>query len=871
MDLFGRFNDGPSPKTPSAVATYVGGHLAPTLEAGDLGEAPGYLSREGTIIPLVSDPELWAEVGWDAENHPLPSGKLIEGLTQGFDFYGHKLAGRGQFRAPREVVFSLPSELSVALMDLSPAHRLDVMQNLHRTWTQERDKVAVRIMKNGDRTWEKARTLSLGFVHLEDRAGEPSLHFHDYAFSVAKDMNGKWRAYESGKAANDMPKLRAKLTDMAIASCAKHGIKIDWPRGLARERDGEVHGVTVTLPGGRVIEAGSLNRTRRGDVLAAQAIRETLGVPALTPKELELVRRETGRLPIEIQGVRRKDYLVEKLNKLGLLDPEGRILPKDEVEARLPKIAEGLEYAAAKLRQVPMPGSQTNPVALVERRIQDIKAAVPGITQKVEAAQVAGRIRWTQDYQRVMDQVAEAGKLRTDGLTKQYRDLLSKLKKAGLLEGEKIDGRMEYGISAMGRLRLSGGSVVPATGPFLPPVLPLEASPVQSGSLGGFGSGWGAAEVAGPRVGAPGADYSGMAGVELPAARSEGDLSGRTPEVGGPEGHRGPDLGPGAVAEPGTLLPQAAASPDLHPGREVRADGPAADLVGAGRGLQEDGQVGPLPEVDGVRPGNHVPPSVPVLGEPVAALEGPAYGHAARRAMPVGAQHGPAGLPDAGGPDHGLPRAGQAGGRSGRGYRAEAHPRLGSHPRGSWDGSLGRDLHARPARMAVERNAGWARLADEPGCAGRDHFGGGQGLRQGGGRFGGVSLGLAGAARMVAPGQLQRGSRGSTGGHVEHVIHVAAHSAARAGAIAWDLIAAAAGAAMAAGQFAARKIAEHQWWLREKQRLEIAKIEAQKVEAQKISAAKVAEIERQQRIKLQQNAETPKQPKQDQSKYRIGR
>jgi len=870
VDLFGRFNDGPQPKTPSAVSIYVGGHLAPTLEAGDLAEAPGYLSREGTIIPLVSDPELWAEVGWDAGKHPLPSGKLIENLTQGFDYYGHKLAGRGQFRAPKEVVFSLPSELSVALMELPPSRRLEVMQDLHRTWTQERDQVAVRIMKDGDRTWEQAKTLSLGFVHLEDRAGEPSLHFHDYAFPVAKDMNGRWRAYENGKAANDMPKLRAKLTDAAIASCAKHGIKIDWPRGLAKERDGEVHGVTVTLPGGRVIEAGSLNRTRRGDVLAAQAIRETLGVPALTPKELELVRRETGKLPIEIKGVKRRDYLVKKLNGLGMLDPEGRILPVAEIEARLPKIAEGLEVAAAKLRQVPMPGSQADPVALVEQKIQDIKTAVPAITQQVEAAQVAGRIRWTQDYQRVMDQVAVAGKLRTDGLTKQDRDLLSKLKKAGLLEGEMIDGRMEYGISELGRLRLSRGEVVPATGPVLPPVLPLEAGPVQPGSLGGFGSGWGAAEAARPRVGAPGADEAGVAGVELPAVGSAGDLSGRTPEVGGPEGHRSPGLGPGAVAEPGTLLPQTAASPDIHPGREVRADGPAANLPGAGGGPQDDRQVGSLPQGDGLRSGNHLPPSVPILGEPVAALEGPAYGNAARHSLPVGAQHGPAGLPDAGGPNHSLPRSGQAGGRSGRGYRTEAHPRLGSHPRGSWDGSLGRDLHARPARMAVERNAGWARLADEPGCAGRHHFGGGQGLRQGGGRFGGVSLGLAGAARMVAPGQLQRGSRGSTGGHVEHVIHVAAHSAARAGAIAWDLMAAAAGAAMAAGQFAARKIAEHQYWLREKHRLEAAKIEAQKVEAQKIAAAKVAEIERQQRIKLEQKVEPPKQPKQDQSKYRIG-
>ena len=245
MEIFGRFHDGDSqPKTPSAVAAYVGGHLAPTLEAGDLQEAPGYLSREGTIIPLVSDPELWAEVGWDAGNHPLPSGEMIRNLTQGFDYEGNKLAGRGQFRVPKEVVFSLPSELSVALMELPATRRLKVMQALHRTWTRERNKVAVRIMKDGDRNWAAARTLSLGFIHLENRAGEPSLHFHDYTFPVAKDLAGKWRAYENGKAASDMPSLRAKLTDAVIEACAEQGIKIDWPRGLAKERCS----TTITSP-----------------------------------------------------------------------------------------------------------------------------------------------------------------------------------------------------------------------------------------------------------------------------------------------------------------------------------------------------------------------------------------------------------------------------------------------------------------------------------------------------------------------------------------------------------------------------------------------------------------------------------------------
>lgn len=851
MDLFGRFHDGDSqPKTPSAVAAYVGGHLATTREAGDLGKALGYLSREGTIIPLVSDPELWAEVGWDARNHPLPSVRLIQNLTQGFDYEGNKLAGRGQFRGPKEAVFSLPAELSVALMELPAIQRLKVMKDLHRTFTRERDRVAVRVMKNGVRTWEAARTLSTAFVHLEDRAGEPSLHFHDYTFPVAKDLAGKWRAYENGKAANLMPELRAKLTDVVIEACARHGVKIDWPRGLAKERDGEVHGVTVTMPSGRVIAAGSLDRIRRADLLAAQAIRETLGAPALTPKELELVRRETGKLPIEIKGVQRKDQLVAKLNTLGLLDSSGRILPKQDVEARLPKIAEGLAVAAAKLRQVPIPGSKADPVIRVERKIQDIKAAVPEIASRVEAAQVAGRIRWSAEYQRVVEMVATAGTLRSDGLKKQDRDLLSKLKKAGLLVGEKVNGRMEYGFSELGRLRISGSAMVPAAGPVLPPVLSLEAGPLQPGSLGGFRSDWGASEAACPRTGTLWPDDAGMAGMELKAHGGPGALPGGTPAVGGPESHRGPDLGLGALSVPGALQLEAAPPSDIHPGGKIRVGGPAADLPGAGSGPQADSQMGSYPQGNGLLPGDNVAPNVHIPGESVAALEGPAYGHAARHALPVGAEYGPAGLPDAGRPDHSLPRAGQAGGRRRRSHREEAHPRLGRHPRGPWDGDLRRGVHTRPARMAVERNPGWARLADDPSRTGRHYFGGGLGQGQARGRFGGVSFGLSGSAGMVAPSEFQRGTRRSTGGDVEHVIHVAAHSAARAGAIAWDLMAAAAGAALAAGQFAARRIAQHKARVREKQRLEAARTDAQKIEAQKFEAARSTEIQQQERVRM---------------------
>ena len=845
MDMFGRFNDGPQPKTPSAVAVYVGGHLAPTLEAGDLVEAPGYLSREGTIVPMVSDPDLWREVGWDSGTHPLPGGKLIEALTQGFDLHGHKLAGRGQFRAPREVVFSLPSELSVALMELPADQRLSVLQDLHRTWTQERDQVAIRIMKDGDRTWQAARTLSLGFAHLEDRAGEPSLHFHDYCFQVAKDANGKWRAYDNGKAANDMPRLRAKLTDAAIASCTRLGVEIEWPRGLAREHDGESQGVTVTLPNGRVIEAGSLNRTRRADIMAAQTIRETLGAPALTPKELEIIRRETGKLPVEIKGVKRKDCLVEKLNKLGLLDPEGRILPKAEVEAKLPKIAEGLEIAAAKLREIQVPGPRAEAAARVEQKIETIKVAVPEVVPKVEAAQAAGRIRWTVEYQRVVDMVAAAGTLRTDGLTKQDRDLLSKLKKAGLLEGERLNGRMEYGISKLGRVRISGSEMGIAAGPVVPPGLPLAPGASQFGGVGSFGADRRGSETPGTAAGALGEEQSGVAGLELGAVGIPSALPVGTPEVGEPENHRVPVVGLGAAIESGAIQLEAAASANLYPRREVRADGSAVHLSDPHGGHAVDRTLRPIPKADGGSAGDHLSAGVPVPAGQVPGHERQKVGVAAGHALPLGQGDGPAGLPATSGPNHRLPRAGEAGGRGGR-HREAAHPRVGSHPRGPRDGGDRRGVHHGSRRLAVARD-GWPRSANYAGGPGCDHFGGGQGYRQDGGRpFDGLPRHRFGPPRMVAPWELQRGSGGGTGSNVKHVIHVATSAATRVGAIAWDLMLAASGAAMVAGQLAARKIAEFQEYMQEKHRLGIAKAAQQEVRNKEIEDARGAEIERMQ-------------------------
>jgi len=252
------------------------------------------------------------------------------------------------------------------------------------------------------------------------------------------------------------------MTDAMLAATRKHGLEIDLRRGVASLAPGQAQGATVKGLDGRTIKAGSLDRKRRVEILAAQELKQELGgITPLTPRELEFIRRETGKLPQSLPGERRRLALAEKLNKLGMLGEDGRILPKAELAGRLKVYEEKLALAQVQLEDgVTLPVGETFRAAaeLVQTRREQV-ASIAGPELDLEASRSAARICWTKDYARVLGMVRETGGLSTAELGKRDRNLLSKLKKAGLLDARKVGGLNEYRITEAGLARLGEGRV----------------------------------------------------------------------------------------------------------------------------------------------------------------------------------------------------------------------------------------------------------------------------------------------------------------------------------------------------------------------------------------------------------------------------
>lgn len=185
----------------AGAAAYVGGHLQDSKEVGDLATLKGYLSRDGMVRPVVANPELWARVGWDSEALELPPAPLLEALTRGEDLTGTRLTRRGSgpknqvpFRAPEELLVTLPCEVSEALARLGAEASHRVMEAVLQEALRQIETQAVRVRKGqGERGWAPAQTLSLAYIHEENRGGETHLHGHLYTFGPALDQEGKWR------------------------------------------------------------------------------------------------------------------------------------------------------------------------------------------------------------------------------------------------------------------------------------------------------------------------------------------------------------------------------------------------------------------------------------------------------------------------------------------------------------------------------------------------------------------------------------------------------------------------------------------------------------------------------------------------------
>lgn len=279
MDLLIRYNDGPGMGSPAGVVVYFGGHLQETKEAGGLEVCTGYLSRDGQVRPEVHNPDLWREVGWDASKQELPPPELLRQLSMGYDLHGNKLTqGRGLFRQPKEALITLPAEVSQALKD-HPEVARDILREVVAAHLLEVEREAVRVrVGNGNREWHAARTLSLAYFHAENRGGEVHFHAHTMTFAPAKAADG-WRSWDNGQNVARLSKPgggREKATDAMLAAATKHGLEVDLRRGKASLAPGMAQGATVRGLDGQVIEAGSLDRARRVEILAAQELKREL-------------------------------------------------------------------------------------------------------------------------------------------------------------------------------------------------------------------------------------------------------------------------------------------------------------------------------------------------------------------------------------------------------------------------------------------------------------------------------------------------------------------------------------------------------------------------------------------------------------------
>ena len=767
MDLMIRYNDGPGMSSPAGVVVYFGGHLQETKEAGGLEVCPGYLSRDGQVKPEAINADLWREVGWDPAKQELPPPELLRQLSMGYDLEGNKLTqGRGLFRQPKEALITLPAELSQSLKD-HPEIARDILRAVVAAHLAEVEREAVRIRVGGGlREWHEARTLSLAYFHAENRGGEVHFHAHTMTFAPAKAADG-WRSWDNGQNVAQMSKpggSREKATDAMLSEARSHGLEVDLRRGVAAKAPGMVQGATVKGLDGQVIEAGSLDRKRRVEILAAQELKRELGgIVPLTPRELEIVRKVSGRvaaqdLAHDLPGERRRLALASKLNDLGMLGEDGRVLPKVELIEKLKGYEQKLAQAQVQLeagRSLPGTGEKHLAAAHLVQAKREQVAAVAGPGVDLAASTKAARIRWTGDYSRVLLLAHQAGPdgLRTDELNKRDRDLLSKLKGAGHLTGEKEHGRIVYRVSGVGvsklqELRVERGPLVDSLLPGIRQELQLAAGPGPGPAGGGRGGPGRAPEVADLSTGAGvhrGPDEGGRAGevrpgapgLEWRGAEVERGLPGRGDEVGVPRAAAlpavGPEPDPGAgtlrlpppgaarvdpgpgIREQGHAVPEIPARPDHHPelaagpGRRLEGDpDPRRDLEALHHGGTEAGAPG-----RGVRlPAGDIDPGrarreFPALPEPART------GSPRPRAVPLGhedpgARPGGLGSPDlrpASGRDRGLggalgtrnPAHHPVAGRSRRGREVE---RVGTWSTGASDPRTVRGLGKLDLRSA---------------------------------------------------------------------------------------------------------------------------------------------------------------------------
>ncbi len=448
---------GLSMRSPADGIHYFNAHLMNTEEAGVFLDFPGYLDDQDHVVPLIWNVALWHLVGLDACTEQIPD-KLISQLCQGMDLHGNQLIDTAMFSPPLEVILTIHCEVSEA-METHPNVGRQMLHAMVRAVLADIEQNAWLVGDGrGGREWRPGHVLAVAFIHARNQENEPHLHAHVIVFPMVFVSSTAWHPYYERaffRRLNTEDGIRSRIGAVAREEAAKHGFIIEYADGPASKT--LLNGATVTCPSGRVIPAGSIPRKRMAGILARKLLKEALGVQPLTPKEAEIVKMNPGVAPYRISGLRNPDRLTRKLKAMGILDPNGLVLPKEALVLVIRKVDAAMlkaQVSVPDLCALPLKQAVAVGKAIGSER-QILSRLIPGFATQ-DTMRVA-TIRWTKSFisvvQRVSDSAAEG--LPLDGLNDCDGDMLIKLIRAGLITIEAMNKRRVFRITAFGELKLA--------------------------------------------------------------------------------------------------------------------------------------------------------------------------------------------------------------------------------------------------------------------------------------------------------------------------------------------------------------------------------------------------------------------------------
>ena len=431
--------------SPSGVADYVYDHLMSPKEVGSLALVERARDRAGNIAPVLHNYPLWCAVGHDPET-PQLSRRLIHYLCMGMDHYGDQLTQTEIFRPPVEVLLTVPSELSEG-MESHPEAAYSALLSGAMAFCSEVDKASVSVRVGGGKSeFRCGHTLIAAYFHARNEAGEPHLHVHLYIFPPVRAGYATWLAYTSRSLSQHLHSPgggRQVFTQSFISGAAEFDYQMDHTPGRATQD--QPHGVKVQCPGGSLIHPGSIPRLRSAEIRAHEALCYALGAPFLTAQELTLVLQQAGQYPVAGAGGQRQDRFEEKLKKLGLLDPEGRIT--SDLLAELSALDVKMAVVEASLLDLPFQESSTA-TQLVRARREGLRDQVPAIHTDDWAARHA----WVTTYEDLLASI-ENKAIDWAALPTALQNTMHLIERAGVVQKHYEDGLLRYRLTSKGEAR----------------------------------------------------------------------------------------------------------------------------------------------------------------------------------------------------------------------------------------------------------------------------------------------------------------------------------------------------------------------------------------------------------------------------------